>query len=243
MDALFGFVEFNDAKTAEQNKHNNVSIFAPSESKDGKGNTYVDAIRHVALTDYPVIPGLGKFDLVLSFVPGNKNMDKIAELLGIDPKAPDLEAALETAITALLAKVKEGSKEPTPEPDKKPVEAALPAGVAASMSNMVVNARNATIDSLVAGAYLTPASAKIYKTQFCDNKSLELSLTTTGDVGDNVFDNTIAAIKANGKVLALGEKTGAQLPPGLQLSGDEIFDSEKNPLLASADRMAKAATR
>ena len=255
VDALFGLVEFNDAKTAEQNKHNNVSIYAQSEFKDGKKNTYVDAIRHVALTDYPVIPGLGKFDLVLSFTePGNQNMDKLATLLGIDPKDPDIETKIFDAVKALVGDEKKEPADPNDPADKNippgakagananPPALSLSMPVAKTMANMVIGSRTMAIDALV-GTHFNPAAAKLLKDQYCNSDALSLSLSTTGDVDNSAFDTMIKVAKANGPTMKLGEKTGAQLPDSLELSGADLINVEKNPLLASAERIAKAAKR
>ena len=42
-------------------KTSDVSIFVPHEKTDGKGNKYKLPITHVALTDYPTIPGMSGF--------------------------------------------------------------------------------------------------------------------------------------------------------------------------------------
>lgn len=61
---LYAIIKFNDANAARQLSKSNVSLFMPPDFSDGKGNKYVRPIRHVALTDYPVIPGLGEFEAV-----------------------------------------------------------------------------------------------------------------------------------------------------------------------------------
>lgn len=250
LDAIFGYIQFNDETTATQNKNNNVSIFVPVSMTDGKNNTYESPIAHVALTDYPVIPGLGKFELVASFTPspGIQKMDKLAELLGVDPKAENLEAALETAIKALLDKAKGGDKPPAPptppggasNPPSPTPSLALSAPVAKTMATLVSTNRQAAINSRI-GTKLTPASAAVLQKQFCDLPALELSLTSTGQSNDVEFANALAVLDANANVLKLGEKSGAQLPPGLTLSNDQLTDSKHNSLLANAERRAAAA--
>lgn len=47
-----------DEKLAE---HSQVSLYAPPEMKDGIGNTYIRPITHVAITDYPLVPGLSRW--------------------------------------------------------------------------------------------------------------------------------------------------------------------------------------
>jgi len=70
-DALFLKTHFKDAKAAEIAKNADVSVYVPHKFTDGKGRTYVRPIRHLAITAYPTIPGLGKFQAIAaSFTPG-----------------------------------------------------------------------------------------------------------------------------------------------------------------------------
>jgi hypothetical protein len=59
-------------------KENDVSVFVPPEFTDGEGNTYVRPIRHLALTPYPVIPGLGNFQAI------SASFESPLELAGAD---------------------------------------------------------------------------------------------------------------------------------------------------------------
>jgi hypothetical protein len=60
-ESLFGYFRFNDAKTAQELKNSNCSIYIPDEFYSGNDQYFERPIRHVAFTDYPVVPGLGKF--------------------------------------------------------------------------------------------------------------------------------------------------------------------------------------
>lgn len=63
VDCLYAYVRFRDKKTGDAlSKTTQVSLFSPPDAIDGHGNTYVRPIKHVALTDYPLIPGLGGFE-------------------------------------------------------------------------------------------------------------------------------------------------------------------------------------
>ena len=60
--ALYGVVKFRDAEAAKLANSTDISIFVPETPfYNGKGKKYEYGIRHVALTDYPVIPGLEGF--------------------------------------------------------------------------------------------------------------------------------------------------------------------------------------
>lgn len=63
--ALFGKFRFRDAEAAKLAKTTDVSIFVPADPfVDGRGNKYEYAIKHVAFTDHPVIPGLSDFKAI-----------------------------------------------------------------------------------------------------------------------------------------------------------------------------------
>lgn len=62
--SLYAYCGFNDHDAAKQFKHSNVSLFMPPKQFDGKGRQYIRPVKHVAITDYPVIPGLDAFQQV-----------------------------------------------------------------------------------------------------------------------------------------------------------------------------------
>ena len=66
LPALYGCVRFRDGFDPDDSQ---VSIHVPPQFTDGLGRTYVRPIRHVAITDYPVIPGLGRFEALAAPVP------------------------------------------------------------------------------------------------------------------------------------------------------------------------------
>ena len=68
-DALFLKTKFKDAEAANVAKNNDVSVFVPHEFIDGKGRVYKRPIRHLAITAYPTIPGLGKFQAIAAAFP------------------------------------------------------------------------------------------------------------------------------------------------------------------------------
>lgn len=66
--ALYGLMRFKDADAAKLAKTSQVSIYSPPKFKSSSGVEYPWPIRHVAITNYPVINGLEKFQaLALSF--------------------------------------------------------------------------------------------------------------------------------------------------------------------------------
>lgn len=59
-NALFSIFKFRNEEDAKNLKDSDVSIYVPLDFKNGNGKTYKYPIRHIAFTDYPVIPKLGK---------------------------------------------------------------------------------------------------------------------------------------------------------------------------------------
>ena len=125
--ALFTKIKFNDAEAAKLKDSADISIFVPPEFTDGLGRIYRRPIRHVALTNYPTIPGLGKFQpIAASFTPGqqmqlqgNKGQQTfqppaapsallpLAQQLGVpNPETLD-DAAITTAIVGVFQLMKD----------------------------------------------------------------------------------------------------------------------------------------
>lgn len=127
-NALFVKIKFNDPEAAILAKHTDVSLYSPTDFVDGKGKLYNRPIRHVALTNYPTIPGLGKFEpIAASFTPGqqpqmqmppqaqpqqNQNqmaspLLPLAQQLGVpNPESLD-DAAITTAIVGVFQLMKD----------------------------------------------------------------------------------------------------------------------------------------
>lgn len=252
LPALFGFIRFKDAESAKQGKHNNVSIFVPNDFTDGKSNTYYRPIAHVALTDYPVIPGLGKFEsIALSLVSEQQTMSlkAIAKRLGVDDKTADaeLEGAISKAIDALLKKVEAAASNPPANPPaptgenppaNPPTEGNPPANppvVSAAFVSMLRENRNNKLQALVAGGQITPAVREAIAAEHCNDKTLSLALSASGS--NDGFDSLCAALAKN-DVVKLREQTGAQ---GTTVALSHTLDPANNPLLANAERRAAEA--
>jgi hypothetical protein len=78
-DALYLTAKFRDAESAKLSRTCDVSLNAVSQFTDGKGNVYNGAITHVALTDYPVLPDLGRWEIAASLdLPAGKAQKKKA---------------------------------------------------------------------------------------------------------------------------------------------------------------------
>lgn len=129
---LFSKVEFRDDESAVLAKTAKTSIFCPSEYTDGKGTKYIRPVRHVALTDYPVIPGLEGFKpIVASLIQNRESKMPLLNLLwgyfwkrNPEPiKASQVQIAmlLENRSLKLSQLVKEGAISPAVEKKLKDI--------------------------------------------------------------------------------------------------------------------------
>lgn len=58
INSLFGVFRFPDPAAKQIALRHDVSVQTSEELTDGKNNTYKEALEHVALTNYPVVPGM-----------------------------------------------------------------------------------------------------------------------------------------------------------------------------------------
>lgn len=256
LPALFGIVEFADEEAEKLARTANVSIFVPNEFTDGKGKTYARPIRHTAITDYPVIPGLGKFQAIAaSFDEGDVPMDELRALatkLGIPDSVADgdllkeITAKVESLMddsssvgSSSSAGAGEGEGKGTPPGSAgaiKKVEYHPP--VAAGFISMARDFRNTKIDSLVREQRITSAVGAKLKEKYCSDKTLNLALSHDGSSNDG-FDDIIGALALNTPSTVLGEKSPAQ-ELSLALAATDVTP-EKNKLMADVERRRKEA--
>ena len=133
--ALFGYIQFRDEEAEKLAETAQVSIFSPPSFKDGEGREYYRPIRHVALTDYPVVPNLDGFETIsASFgeTPKKGNsmstLKNLATQMGIkfEKDASD-EVVADNILKAHMALAKSSEEDPPkPEGDSKPPEAGPP---------------------------------------------------------------------------------------------------------------------
>ena len=110
--SLYGTFKFRDEEAEKALKDADVSIYVPSKFVDGEDNTYIYPIRHVAFTDYPVIPKLGKMQpIAASYVevakkpskekkkmpfPPNKGKEKDEEIEDVEKDDENAEETVES---------------------------------------------------------------------------------------------------------------------------------------------------
>jgi hypothetical protein len=254
LPALFGFIKFVDDAAAKSGKNNDVSLYSPSEFVDGKGNKYYRPIRHVALTDYPVIPGLGKFEAIAASLAapsqpppivkkGDSEMSidvkKLGAKLGIPMDTADdkLELALSTAIDALIAKAAKahgGEKPP----------------IAAGFLSLAATNRKSALKSLVEKSKISPAVCKTLEDAFVtnDHLALSLSLDSAGALQySDGFDAWVTALSGNEVVPLKKEQTGPQIgndgKPVVLSQGTNPDTDTNNPLTRNAEAKANASKK
>lgn len=234
LNALYGLIEFKDEQSEKDLKHSDVSVYVPGEFTDGKGNTYYRPIRHVCFTDFPVIPGLEKFEALAASLDSDPTKDlpmplnakMVAKKLGVNPDLNDtaLEAAIETALDDL---VKKASSTPAP---------VVAEPIAAAFVTLAKNSRNDKLKQLVQKAIITPAVETELQTIFANDKTLSLSLALSDDKKDVIekdnFSKVIDALLKNDPV-ELKEMTKKQT---LSLSHPD--KPEENKVLADAKARA-----
>ena len=216
--ALFGKIKFTSEEDAKLAKSADVSIFQPPSYEMGNGYTAQRPITHVALTDYPVVPGLDEFQTIAaSFAGDNKSMTiaDLAAKLGItveDGATDDMIGEM------ILAKVAEMSKpEPKPPVDDTELSKLKAENEATKMqlSKIAHENRISKIDSLVDQMKITPAEAKDWKKTYASD-ALALSAT-------DGFDSAFSLAKNREPYAKPGPKTKSQ-----------SLDGDKNPLLKDA---------
>jgi len=232
LPSLFGYIEFRDEEATRLTKTANVSIYVPPQFEDGNGKVYHRPIRHVALTDYPVIPKLDGFQAIAaSLVLGESDMAlrDLAKKLGVSVESDASDDVVEAGIVSTVTKLREKVKElETPEKKEEAPK------IAAGFMDMARENRTIKIDRLVDQGKITPAVAEDLKKVHLIDAALSLSLTAETSDG---FDALITALDKNEQVVSFVEKTGAQV----QLSDAQKGDGTKSPLVANAEERAEAA--
>ena len=245
--ALFGQVLFRDDEAAKLAKTANVSIYSPPDFVDGKGNRYVRPVRHVALTDYPVIPKLQGFEAIAASFYNPEETEvtmpllDLTKKLSIDCEAEDkaeaaIVAAFEERGTA-IAKHDEivAAKDEEIAGLKKRIPSD-PIKVVASHRSMLKDNRTMKLDKLV-GEKISPAVKDALLEIFCSDDQLNLVLSQEN--ADDSFDKIVDALGKN-EIVQLGtELSGQQGGGGTTLPKGKVAE---NPLLADVKKRQEAAS-
>lgn len=257
--SLFMLSRFRDAEAEKLASTANVSIYVPPSFKDGKGRVFTRPIRHVALTDYPVIPELDGFQTIAASFVGELSMaiDWSAIQTALDlPEGVELTDAnavevILTAIAAMKAKPGEEKKpdekagdKPGEKPGEKPAgtpPAATPPApkpIAASFVRMLKDNRSLKLDRLMAEGKLVKAARDKIEKEHLSDGSLALSLESEN--GEVAFDSLIATLSALPPCVPLKERTGAQVL-ALSNPGGANEDDKKGSVVKAMEARVKAA--
>jgi hypothetical protein len=263
--ALFGKVRFRDADAAKLASTANCSIFVPHEYKDGAGRTYKRPITHVALTDYPVVTGLEKFQpIAASFSTGtdmatapaattNASLMALAEKFAIPVAGKDdgtLQKDLDGLFTQMkadndryIALLKENDIDPASKPEA-PAEGdgtPAPEAIAASHGPMLAlmkKDRTRDIEELKRNGFVTPAVAADLIKDHCSNEALALSMKSGSSAS---FDSLVSSFKKNGPTVNFKQRTQAQNTIALSNGGKS--EGGTSPLRKAAQKRADKAAK
>jgi hypothetical protein len=245
--SIFGLIEFAKPEYADLSA-SNVSVFAPETFTSGNGKTYPWPLQHVAITDYPVLPGLEPFDMALSLdysltLGGAMTLRDLATKLGIPATVPEdqLLAQMDAKITAMQtppAPPAPPVAPPAPRPPAPPMMPPRPP-VAASIISMARNSRKQTLTSLTEKGFIATAVAKELEEQYCSDDSLQLAMSADDADGDN-FDGLVKILEKNERVVGQ-EKTGPQAKTGTVALSKEDDANEDDLMIRAAQKRADAA--
>lgn len=258
--SIHGRVRFGSKELRDKAIQNDVSAYIPPEFIDGKGRRFLHPIRHTALTPYPVIPGLNRWQAVAAshnmFATEADTLElatQAEEQLTVNP-LDEIMTALELEITedmddamkkdAILAAILElqgGSEDPAA---VDPVEVAASHGKGKKavlqlsadsiMVSTVSNSRLKVLDALVLSEDLDPATRDDLEERFCDKAALALSMSSNIDDG---FDFTVDMLQKNAPLKRRGRRQSSDEDKELRLHHQR---TNANPLTEDAKRRAKA---
>lgn len=234
---LFSVVKFRDKDAAVLAKTAQTSIFAPPEHKDGAGHEYIRPIRHVALTDNPVIPGLDNFTPIAASLVEKKGSDmslkKLATAIGLElseeKKDEEIASAIEVTFSDFQKKLKakdvEFSEYKAANPPKSD-----PVKISKANREMLIENRELKLSQLVENGRILPCVKKQLQEMYCTDTRANLVLSETLE---DDFNELISALKDNDPI-KLSETTGPQVQDVSSLLNEKV-----NPVIANAKKMAE----
>jgi hypothetical protein len=257
-DALFAYGRFNDAEAAKAYGKAQVSIWVDPKHVDGAGNEYVSPIRHVALTDYPIIPKLDKFEAMPAIAASllsppvtpkesDMNIRELAKKVGVkltdEEKDEAISEKLAAHVEGMSTRLSEFEKAKAKADKETAKETEPPKKIAAGLLGILRDNRELKLAGLVKDCKITPAVKDELAKQFCSDDALSLALADDGSTKADGFDTVLSALTKNEAVISMKEKTGAQTLGELSLADESLKKSgDESPLVKNAEARAKAAT-
>ena len=270
IDSLFGLIKFHDVNAAKRGTKVDVSVMVPPRFRDGKGNVYLNALRHVALTSLPVVPGLEdwqgtpmicSFDSSSGLMLSADTMTAAATDGSTKPPSPDTNSGgamselIDQILEAMGLTVPEGSDDmaklraimhDASGGGDAPAGGAPPAGdlnlaFPPMLFNTVKKARETEIDGLVLESVLTPARAVEWKKKYCADEALRTDLRLSSESSE-VVETEFDRMATEARLLAKDRPMQTSGRTLLKLAHGED-NSKDNPLVAEAKRRAEAAAK
>ncbi len=235
---LYGIHEIrgeDNIKIVEANK--NVSIAIEKEVKDGKGNSYGEAIVHSSVVQQPVVPGQDDFEkiaaskngsqqcvpvLTLSKETKGRNMTpemltKLKELLGAGDDLTEENALSRIGERIETLSTAKGDVEKELLSIKAELEALKATGekkaskIDPNLAEQMGVTAEDRLNLLVAGGHISPATGKALSEILIGKKTTRnLSALSLGDGGtDSMFSKVVEALKLN-KAIEMKESTELQ---------------------------------
>lgn len=247
-ESLFGIIVLYGANVDTLASTNDVSIYCPVEYTDGAGNMYFRPIVHVALTPYPVIPGLKEFEALAASLLTRKESksmkwQNVQKALNISEELKDENAeALILSSVELMTKtnetlVSENAKlvaDNAALTETSKTLALSQEGVEPSpvLVNLAADNIDMKLSSLVSAARITPAVKTKLVDIFVGADKVNLALSLKKGTSE-VVNALVAALSENDPVI-LAEQTGVQT---LTLSKQQ---NTMNVLLANTEARVAA---
>ena len=212
-ESVFSVIDFNDEASRDRAMTNDVSVFVPPVRMDGKGNSYVRAMEHLALTPYPVVHGLDKWQpLAASFKQGTKSMDLSPLLTALGVKKGDDDKATMSALVGAIKELKTTKKKVAVRASLKDPE---PVKIPALMLSSVKAGRATVLKQLVSDGRISPATNDKLAAKYCSDEYLTLSLSK--DVSDD-FDFVVEQFGANTVLELSGKSAGDEIGEAIKLA-------------------------
>ena len=226
-DSLYAVVDFRDKDAAKLANSSCVSVFIPPYIQDGKKVLYPRSMKHLALTNDPILPGLENFQCIAASFNGPiMTIMELAKKLGFTPAEGTSDEALGTMIFNAVSQLQEKLKKAMA--GDKPAD--KPAQGDPVVASLLKENREGKIDGLLRDNKITPAVSKTLKEKWCSEECISASLKEGSQTSD-AFKDVVDTLALSHGVLSNtdGSSTGPQLEDDL---GDDVMDETKNPLLA-----------
>lgn len=246
--SMFAVVDFENVEMAIKGRSNDVSVFIPPKTVDGKGNSYTRALQHLALTPYPVVHGMDRWQAIAASFstskgPQEMKLSDLAKLVDAKHVEGD-DAATTTNIEKSIKALKDKSTtcdklsldfNKFKEENKK--EETL--SVSALMLSTVKTSRDTILDQLVKDEKLDASSRDKLSAKYCSDEGLTLCMSQ--DKKDD-FDFVVGLLGSNSAIKFSGRNSDATIDEQVRLALHDGKPEGDSPVVKLAKERATAAT-